>query len=74
MDLHINLVGRNGLADCNTVGVAYGRLMGEGFLVTRIGAGTYVCAAPECTSPRCWLTGSSYRLPTYWNEPTVREW
>jgi GntR family transcriptional regulator / MocR family aminotransferase len=27
----------------NTVGVAYDRLLGEGFIETRIGAGTYVC-------------------------------
>jgi len=27
----------------NTVGVAYDRLIGEGFIETRIGAGTYVC-------------------------------
>ncbi|MGI8450267.1 MAG: GntR family transcriptional regulator [Streptosporangiaceae bacterium] len=27
----------------NTVGVAYDRLIGEGFIETRVGAGTYVC-------------------------------
>jgi GntR family transcriptional regulator/MocR family aminotransferase len=30
----------------NTVAVAYERLMAEGFLVTRVGAGTFVCTEP----------------------------
>jgi GntR family transcriptional regulator/MocR family aminotransferase len=30
----------------NTVGVAYDRLVGEGFIETRTGAGTYVSACP----------------------------
>ena len=106
MDLHIDLVGRHGLADqiyCalrgaildgrlragellpptrelarrlqvsrNTVGVAYDRLMGEGFLVTRVGAGTYVCdhfGAPA--SPRR-VTRQELMPHPRWNVPYPR--
>jgi GntR family transcriptional regulator / MocR family aminotransferase len=35
----------------NTVGVAYDRLQGEGFIEARIGAGTYVCAHLAVSDP-----------------------
>jgi len=36
----------------NTVAVAYDRLTAEGFLVGRVGAGTFVCANPPAQPPR----------------------
>jgi GntR family transcriptional regulator/MocR family aminotransferase len=57
----------------NTVGVAYDQLMGEGFIETRIGAGTYVCdhlAAPA--SPRPQLTTQELVPRPRWNVPYPR--
>jgi GntR family transcriptional regulator / MocR family aminotransferase len=57
----------------NTVGVAYDRLIGEGFIETRIGAGTYVCknsVAPA--SPRPQLTSQELRPHPRWNTPYPR--
>jgi GntR family transcriptional regulator / MocR family aminotransferase len=107
VDLHIDLVGRHGLADQiyralraaildgrlragevlpptrelarrlevsrNTVGVAYDRLMGEGFLVTRIGAGTYVCDHFRAsTSPGRQITRQELMPHPRWNVPYPR--
>jgi GntR family transcriptional regulator / MocR family aminotransferase len=107
VDLHIDLVGRHGLADQiyralraaildgqlragevlpptrelarrlqvsrNTVGVAYDRLMGEGFLVTRIGAGTYVCDHfGASASPRRQVTTQELTPHPRWNVSYAR--
>ena len=52
----------------NTVGVAYDRLIGEGFIETRIGAGTYVCehsVAPARPGPQ--LASQELRPHPRWN-------
>lgn len=57
----------------NTVGVAYDRLIGEGFIETRIGAGTYVSehsATPARPGPR--LTSQELRQHPRWNVPSPR--
>jgi GntR family transcriptional regulator / MocR family aminotransferase len=107
MDLHIDLMGRHGLADQiyralraaildgrlrsgevlpptrelahrlqvsrNTVGVAYDRLIGEGFLVTRIGAGTYVCEHfGTSASPRRQIATQELMPHPRWNVPYPR--
>jgi GntR family transcriptional regulator / MocR family aminotransferase len=109
VDLHIDLVGRRGLADQiyralraaildgrlragqvlpatrelarrlqvsrNTVGVAYDRLMGEGFLVTRIGAGTYVCDHfGASASPGRQITRQELMPHERWNVPCPHQW
>ena len=56
----------------NTVGVAYDRLIGEGFIETRIGAGTYVSehsATPARPGPR--LTSQELRQHPRWNVPSL---
>jgi GntR family transcriptional regulator / MocR family aminotransferase len=57
----------------STVGAAYDRLMGEGFIETRIGAGTYVCdhiAAPS--RPRYPLIRQALTPHPRWNVPYPR--
>ena len=57
----------------NTVGVAYDRLIGEGFIETRIGAGTYVCehrAAAAQAGPR--LTSQELHQHPRWDIPPPR--
>jgi GntR family transcriptional regulator/MocR family aminotransferase len=54
----------------NTVGVAYDRLVGEGFIETRIGAGTYVCDHIEPpASPGPLLTRQELVPHPRWNVP-----
>ena len=54
----------------NTVGVAYDRLVGEGFIETRIGAGTYVCDHIEPpASPGPLLTRQELVPHPRWNLP-----
>ena len=52
-----------------TVTVAYDRLVGEGFVVTRTGAGTYVSAqlAPESTKSRRPNVDSSRQPRAIWD-------
>ena len=57
----------------NTVGVAYDRLIGEGFIETRIGAGTYVCehgGAPARPGPQ--LASQDLRQHPRWSIPAPR--
>ena len=57
----------------NTVGVAYDRLIGEGFIETRVGAGTYVCehrGAPAHPGPQ--LTSQELHQHPRWNVPSPR--
>ena len=57
----------------NTVGVAYDRLMGEGFLITRIGAGTYVSDHFDApASPRPQLMMQELVPHPRWNAPFPR--
>ena len=57
----------------NTVGIAYDRLIGEGFIETRIGAGTYVCEhSVASASPRPQLTSQELRAHPRWNIPYPR--
>jgi GntR family transcriptional regulator/MocR family aminotransferase len=57
----------------NTVGVAYDRLMGEGFLVARIGAGTYVCDHfGASASPSRQMTTQELQPHPRWNVPYPR--
>jgi GntR family transcriptional regulator / MocR family aminotransferase len=107
VDLHIDLVGRHGLADQiyhalraaildgrlragealpptrelarrlqvsrNTVSVAYDRLVGEGFLVTRIGAGTYISDHfGAAASPARQATTQELLPHPRWNVPYPR--
>jgi GntR family transcriptional regulator/MocR family aminotransferase len=57
----------------NTVGVAYDRLSGEGFIETRAGAGTYVCdhsGAPACPGPQ--PASQELRQHPRWSIPPPR--
>ena len=57
----------------NTVGVAYDRLIGEGFIETRIGAGTYVCdhsRAPARPGPQ--LASQELHQHPRWSIPAPR--
>ena len=57
----------------NTVGVAYDRLLGEGFIETRIGAGTYVCEhTGAVSSPGPELTSQDLHPHPRWNIPSPR--
>ncbi len=52
----------------NTVCVAYERLIAEGFLVARVGAGTFVGAEPVArATPRTAPTGHGVRPRPFWN-------
>ena len=52
----------------NTVGAAYDRLVGEGFIETRIGAGTYVCEhSLASASPGPQQTSQELRPHPRWN-------
>lgn len=51
----------------NTVAVAYDRLIAEGFLVGRVGAGTFVCSQPVTRAqPRNAPAGSDLRPRALW--------
>ncbi|MEU6739895.1 PLP-dependent aminotransferase family protein [Streptosporangium sandarakinum] len=51
----------------NTVSIAYDRLTAEGFLVGRVGAGTFVCDEPPGrTLPRSAPTGGDVRPRAFW--------
>jgi len=57
----------------NTVCVAYDRLIGEGFIETRTGAGTYVSAHKGAAAhPRPQLTGQELRPHPRWDIPYPR--
>lgn len=57
----------------NTVGVAYDRLIGEGFAETRIGAGTYVCEhRGGAAHPGPQLTSQELRQHPRWDIPSPR--
>jgi GntR family transcriptional regulator/MocR family aminotransferase len=57
----------------NTVGVAYDRLLGEGFIETRIGAGTYVCEHSGAGAhPGPQLTSQDLHQHPRWNIPSPR--
>jgi GntR family transcriptional regulator / MocR family aminotransferase len=59
----------------NTVGVAYDRLMGEGFLVARIGAGTYVSDHfGASASPGRQITSQELLPHPRWNVPYPPRW
>jgi GntR family transcriptional regulator/MocR family aminotransferase len=49
----------------NTVSVAYERLTAEGFLVARVGAGTFVHGAPAAAKPRTAPAGSVRPRPVW---------
>jgi GntR family transcriptional regulator/MocR family aminotransferase len=55
----------------STVGAAYDRLVGEGFLHSRVGAGTYVSAAVRAEPPDQ-PTGGALRARADW--PAARAW
>ncbi len=57
----------------NTVGVAYDRLIGDGFIETRRGAGTYVCEHSVASAhPRSRLTSQELRPHPRWDIPYPR--
>lgn len=55
----------------NTVSVAYDRLTAEGFLVGRVGAGTYVCANPPGQALHRPAAESSIRTRSVWQGLTA---
>ncbi len=58
----------------NTAGEVYGRLLAEGYVVARRGAGTFVAERPAPTAPRVDGTttaGRDPRLNAFWSGPAV---
>jgi GntR family transcriptional regulator / MocR family aminotransferase len=57
----------------NTVAIAYELLMAEGFLVGRVGAGTFVCAPPRPAQRRTAPGGSGVRPRRLWRSIVAPE-